>query len=103
MARQDDGGLEVHGARGGLVEVVNFKPEENTVSRREVGIADGTVMMLGLPMVQLKDESVARDEPFIVRAAMRTLATKQTLIPTTAGLNVTHANKGLWTHRKVVA
>lgn len=80
------------------VEVAHLKPQEHAVSRCEVGIADGTVMMLHIPAMQLKNQAVVRNGPLIVRAAVPTLTTKQALIPATARLNITHTNKGLGMH-----
>ena len=104
MAWHDDLSLQVFSACNSRVEVVEFKPQEHAISvGPEVGIADATMMMLHLPSVQLKDQPVVRNEPLILRAAMRTLAAEEALIPATARLNVAHAEKGLWTHRNSVA
>jgi hypothetical protein len=103
MAREDDLRLQLRGPGDSRVEVANFKPQEHTVSRREVGIADGTVMMLHIPAVQLKNQLPVRNEPLILRAAMATLTAKETLIPATARLNIAHANKRLWTHMNFLA
>src|SRR5439155_26715474 len=97
MARKEDLSLQIRGAGNGRVEVANFKPQEHAVSRCEVGIADGTVMMLNIPPVQLKNQPAVRNEPLILRAAMGTLTAKKTLVPATARLNIAHANKGLRT------
>jgi hypothetical protein len=43
------------------------------------------VMMLDVPAVQLKHQSAARNEPFILRPAMPALAAKEPLIPAAAG------------------
>jgi|SRR6187397_51506 hypothetical protein len=98
MAREDDLRTQLRGAGNSRVEVANFKPQEHAVSRREIGIADGTVMMLHIPPVQLKNQLAVRNEPLILRAAMATLTVKETLIPPTARFNIAHANKGLWAH-----
>jgi hypothetical protein len=103
MAREDDLRLKLRGPGDSRVEVANFKPQEHAVSRREVGIADGTVMMLHIPTVQLKNQLPVRNEPLILRAAMATLTAKETLIPATARLNIAHANKRLWTHMNFLA
>lgn len=71
--------------------------------RREVGIADRSVMMLHIPAVQLKNQLAVRNKALILRAAMAALTVKKTLVPATARLNIAHANKGLWTHTNFVA
>ena len=98
MAREDDLRTQLRCAGNSRLEVVNFKPQEHAISRREAGIADGSVMMLHIPAVQLKNQLAVRNEPLILRAAMATLTVKETLIPATARLNIAHGNKGLWTH-----
>jgi hypothetical protein len=103
MAREDDLRLQLRGPGDSRVEVANFKPQEHAVSRREVGIADRSVMMVHIPSVQLKNQLPARNEPLILRAAMATLTAKETLIPATARLNIAHANKRLWTHMNFLA
>jgi hypothetical protein len=98
MAREDDLRTQLRGAVNSRLEVVDFKPQEHAISRREAGIADGSVMVLHIPAVQLKNQLAVRNEPLILRAAMATLTVKETLIPATARLNIAHGNKGLWTH-----
>ena len=56
MAREDDLRTQLRGAGNSRLEVVNFKPQEHAISRREAGIADGFVMMLHLPAMQLKNQ-----------------------------------------------
>ena len=92
MAGQNDPRLQVHSSGYGRVEVVDFKPQEHTISMRKVSVPNGTVMMLHVPTVQLKNQAAVRNEPLILGAAMVTLATKETLIPAAARLNVSHAN-----------
>jgi hypothetical protein len=65
---------------------------------REVWVANGTVMMLHVPKVQLKNQPAQRNKPLILGAAVVTLAAKESLIPATACLNVSDTNKGLWAH-----
>ena len=104
MAWHDDLSLQVLGACYGRVKVVEFKPEEHAISvGRDVCISDTTMMMLHIPSVQLKNQPTSRDQSFILLAAMRTLTAEEALIPTTARLNIAHANKGLWTHTNFVA
>ena len=100
MARPDDLRLQVRGAGQGGVEVGDFKPQEHAVSGREVGIADGAVMVLHVPAVQLQNQPAVRDESLILSAAVVTLTTQEALIPAAACLDVTHANQGLRAHMK---
>src|SRR5439155_23893299 len=104
MAWHDDLSLQFLAARDGRVEVVDFKPQQHAISVwLDVWVSDTTMMMLHIPSVQLKKQPAVRNEPLILRAAMRTLAAKETLIPATARLHIAHANKGLWTHTNLAA
>jgi hypothetical protein len=88
------------GASHCRIEVVNLKPQKHPVSiGLKIRIADRTVMMRYLPPVQLKDQSIVQNKTLILGAAMRTLATKYTLIPATARFDIVHANQRLWAHR----
>ena len=101
MTRQDNLRLQVGGAGKGRVEVGNFKPEEHAVSGCDVGIADGTVMILLVPGMELKDQLTIGNEPLVVRAAMGTLTAKETLIPATTRFDIARANKRLWMHGNI--
>jgi len=57
MARFDHLGLQPFGTRNRGVEIVEFKPQENAISiRPKIGIPEWTVMVLDIPIVQLKDQ-----------------------------------------------
>ena len=92
MAWQDGLSLQVRSARHGGVKVIDCKPQQHAISMRKVRIADSAVVMLHIPSVQLKDQPVTRDQSLVLPAAMRTLTAEEALIPTTARLNVAHAN-----------
>ena len=92
MARPDYLGLQLcHAGRGGI-KVADFKPQEHPVSRREVAVANAPVMMLHIPMVQLKNQPPLRNKSLIVRAAMIAPAAKKALIPAAACFNISHAD-----------
>jgi hypothetical protein len=96
MARFDDLSLHLFGARNRGVEIVQFKPKENTISiGSKFGIPEWTVMVLDVPIVHLEDEMSVPDQTLIIRPAVGALTAKETLIPTTARLDVVHANEGL--------
>jgi hypothetical protein len=92
MARQDDLCLQFASPDGGCVEVADFKPQKHAVSRLKAGVANAPVMVFHIPLVQLKDQPLLRDESLIVRAAMIAPAAKKALIPAAARLNVPHAD-----------
>jgi hypothetical protein len=104
MARLDDLGLHILSAGKCRVEVVEFKPQQHAVSVwLKIWIPDGTVVVLHIPSVQLKNQPATRYEPLILGPAVRALTVKEPLIPVTARLDVAHANEGLWTHTHSVA
>jgi hypothetical protein len=73
MAWQRDFGPQLPCASNGRVEVSHFKPQEHTVSSGEAGIADGAVIMLDVPAVQLKNQRAFRYEALIMWPAVITL------------------------------
>ena len=96
MPRFDHVSLQLPGTANCRIEVVEFKPEENTISiRAKIGIPERTVVMLDMPVVQLKDQSSVRNQSFIVRPAVPALATQEMLVTATARLDVMHTNQGL--------
>ena len=57
MARFDDLSFHLFGTRNRGVEIVQFKPKENTIAiRPKIGIPEWTVMVLDIPIMQLKDQ-----------------------------------------------
>lgn len=98
MAWQEDFGFQFQNTGVGGVEIVHFKPQQHAVADRQFGIANGAVMMIDLPVVQLKNEPPVRHQPFIVWAAMGALAVEQSLIPAAAGFDIADADERLWAH-----
>jgi hypothetical protein len=103
MPRLNDLDFHFFGAMNGRIEIIKLKPQKHAVSvRLEILIAYRTVMVFHIPLVQLQDESPIRNKPIVLRATVRALAAKQTLIPATARFDITHANQRLWAHRDSV-
>ena len=46
------------GAGDGGVEIVDFEPEQDAVSNAGGGVAHGTVMVIDVPGVKLKDQPI---------------------------------------------
>src|SRR5262245_25695326 len=61
-------------------------------------IADRPVMVLHLPIVQLKYQSISSDKPVIFRSAVCALTAEESPVPTTARFHVLDTNKGLGAH-----
>ena len=99
MAWHDNLGVHVRGTSHGGIEFVDLqlKPEEHAVSVWfKTGIADGAMIVVGLPIVQLQDQPPAGNEALVVGPAMGTLTAKQTLKPATARFDIAYADEGLW-------
>lgn len=89
MAWQNDLGVQALSAGNRGVEVVEFKPDEHAVSVWcDAGIADTAMVLLNIPLVQLKNQPAVRKEPLILGSAMAALAAKKLLIPATARLDI---------------
>jgi hypothetical protein len=104
LAWHDDLSVQVLSACNRGVEVVEFKPQEYAVSVwRDGGIPDMAMMMLHIPPVQLKNQPAVENKPLILGPAVGALAAEETLIPSTARLDIGYANKWLWIHTNLVA
>jgi len=103
MARKDDLGPQLRSAGNRRVEVADLKPQEHSVSMSELRIADGAVVMLDIPAMQLKNQPAIGQEPFIIRPAVVAPTAEQPLIPAAAGFNVLHTNERLRLHAEFVA
>ena len=91
--------LHFFGASHSRIEIVHFKPQKHAVSvRLEILIADWAVIVSHIPPVQLQDQSPIRNKPLVLGTAVRTLTTKETLIPAAACFDIKHANQRLWAH-----
>src|SRR5262245_53068583 len=100
MTRHHHLRLHFGGTGQRLVEVVNFKPQEDSVAVWSViRVADWQVMVVDLEAVQLHYQSAMVFKSFVFRTAVRAPATEEPLIPSAAGFDVGHCNEGLWLHR----
>ena len=54
MARQNDLRMKIRNPGNRRVEVMNLEPKKHAISRWKLGIADRTMMVLIIPIVQLK-------------------------------------------------
>jgi hypothetical protein len=92
-------GLHLLCASNRCIKIVNFEPDQDTIAVWfRIGVAYGPMIVLNFPAVQLEDEFAIHQETFIFRTTVRALKTKQALIPTTACLDITDANKRLSMH-----
>jgi len=96
MHVQDDARLKLASARDGGIEVVHLEPQQDAVADRARGIPHRAMMVVDIPSVELKDQTVraplgvvkARIRQSLVltagmpvlRVAVTTLAAEETLI-----------------------
>jgi len=99
MAGQDDFHAHFGAALHDRVKVVDFKPEQDTVSVwLVITIADRTMMVLYFEAVQLKGKLAVGDQPLIFGATVIAPAAQQTLIPPAACFHIGYGDERLRTH-----
>jgi len=54
MSRQNNFRLQFRCSGNHRVEVIHFKPQQHTVPGRDLRITNATMMMLNVPVMQLK-------------------------------------------------
>ncbi len=98
MSRQDDVRPEFPSPHHGGIKIVQFKPQQYAVSVSEFRIADGAVMMIHTPVVQLHQQLAIRNQLLVLASAVPALAAQKTLVPATACFDISYTNEGLGTH-----
>jgi hypothetical protein len=77
MPRQDDFDFHFLGPVHGRVKIVNLEPQKHAISVwLGIWVADGAVMVLHFPPVQLQDQSVTHDQSLLANAP-KTLSTTE--------------------------
>ena len=93
--------------RDGGVEIVDFEPKQDAVSNACRGVAHGTVMVIDVPSVKLKDQSIRAPlagvklgvpQTLVLSAAVATHASQKDLIPPARCLNVAAVDQRLSAH-----
>src|SRR6516164_4181010 len=100
VGREDDLGLELARALDGGVEVIDLEPQQYAVAvGRRRRIADGAVVVLHVPVVQLHDEgAVGVDEALVLGTAVIAPDAEKALVPPAARLDVVHGDQRLGAH-----
>lgn len=106
-----DLGIELTGAGDHFLKVVDFEPQQYAVADRLCWVANGTMMMIGMPIVQLQDQPVASPfarvvpwvpQPLIFRTTMPSCTAEQSLVPLARGLNVLAEDERVCTHGPII-
>ena len=93
MARQDDLDIHLGHALHDRVEIIDLKPQQNSVSVWFVlTIRDGAVMMFHVEAVQLENQVAIGYQLLIRGSAMIAAAAEQALIPAAACLDVSNGD-----------
>ena len=93
MPRQDNGDAHLSGTLRDSIEIINLKPQQNTIPVWSVVlIGNRPVMMLSVETVQLQHKLAMRDQLFISAATMVALTAEQTLIPSAACFHIGDGN-----------
>src|SRR5262249_51592220 len=83
----------------GRIDVGYFKPKRHPIPVRPLGrVADGAVVMVHQPGMQLQHETPIVNESLVFGPAVGALTAEQSLIPAAAGLHVAYADQGLGMH-----
>ena len=99
MRRHDDIDAHLCTSTDRRVEIINLEPQQDAVSIGVVvRLADATVIVLYLKVVQLHHKPISIDQAFVVGAAVVATDAEQLLVPTAAGLNISGTDKGLRVH-----
>jgi hypothetical protein len=81
-------------------EIIDLEPEKHSVAiGLIVLIPNGTVMVIDVKPVQLKDQSVSRFQSFVLVPAVIAFAGEQALIPAAASFDISDSNERLRTHK----
>ena len=70
VPRPENVGLQLLRPRPGRVKVIDFKPEQHPVARRQVGVPEGAVMVLHVPAVELEHQPATLHQPLVVRTSL---------------------------------
>lgn len=104
MNISNDWGFELTSACDDVPKVVHFEPEQHAVADRFCRVANGTVMMISMPIMQLKDQPVTSPfaqvvpwvtQPLIVVTTMPSHTAEELLVPEARRLNVPAEDKWL--------
>jgi hypothetical protein len=98
VARQGNLRPEFLGAGYRRIKVLHFKPQQHSIPMSHSWIPDGAVMMTNMPAMQLHEQLAVRNQLFVLASTLAALASQKTLVPATAGFNISNTNQGLWTH-----
>jgi hypothetical protein len=99
MARQDDLGFQFGDTIHRRIEVVDFKPQQYSISIGFViRITNRPVVVCDFEAVQLHDQLAIGNQSLIFAPAVRALTAKQALVPPAARFDVGHRDEGLGTH-----
>lgn len=106
-----DRGFELTGAGDDVLKVVDFEPEQYAVANRLRRIAKRTMMMIGMPIVQLQDQPITSPlarvvsrvpQPLIFSTTMTSNTAEQPLVPSARILNVSTENEWLCAHTAIM-
>lgn len=99
VARENDLGREFVGADVRGIEILDLEPQQDAVAIGAiVGITDRPMVMRDIEPVQLEDEGVAGNQPFVLGSSVRAQAAEKMLIPATARFHICDRYEGLGTH-----
>jgi hypothetical protein len=96
VRRPHDRCVELLRASYNLVEIGHFaEPQQDAVTNLVIWVDEESVVVFDVSMVQLKDESVVGEQPFVIRATMITTEAEELLVPVARCFDVAYGDHRL--------
>ena len=108
----NNGWFELTGAGNDSLEIVHLEPEQDAVADWLIRVPERTMVVIGVPIVELEHQSVSAPLARVVARVTQSLvlaptmtadAAEQLLIPAARSLNVSTKDEWLSAHPKSVA
>jgi hypothetical protein len=96
VRRSYDRCVQLLGARYDFIEIGHFaEPQQDSIPNLEIWADEDSMVVFNIAMMELKDERLTREQPFVVWAAMITTQAKELLIPAARCLDIAYGDHGL--------
>src|SRR5262245_44685125 len=101
MRRFEDIGVKAAGALNRRIEIIDLKPQEDTVAVRLLIEIAEVWMIASVPVMKLQDQFAIRQQALVLAAAMSAFAIEQPPIPTAARFDIGNCDERLRTHKRI--
>jgi hypothetical protein len=101
VRRPHDRCVELLRTSYGLVEISHFaEPQQDAVTNLELWVDEDSMVVFDVSMVELKDQSVVGEQPFVIRATMITTEAEELLVPAAGCFDVAYGDHRLGLSRR---